>query len=114
MITINGVTVPTPSDFDVSIRDICKESITASGLTVVEKIATKRELDLNWNYLSKTDLSILLNAVSSTFFTVAYPDPLTNDIRTGTFKVGERKAGAIDYINGTIRYKNISMTLAER
>lgn len=114
MIKIDGVVIPTPSDYQVGIMDLSKAERNAAGTIVIDRIATKRKLELSWKYLSKEDLSILLTRVSSVFFTVEYIDPQTNSMKTGIFYCGDRKAGALDYMNGNIRYKDISFNLIER
>jgi hypothetical protein len=114
MIKVNGVELPTPSDYLVSIMDISKAERNAAGTMVIERIATKRKLELAWKYLTKEQLQQVLNAVSSVFFTVEYPDPKDNAQRTGTFYCGDRTVGALDYRNGNIRWKDIKFNLIER
>jgi len=114
MIKINGVALPTPSDYIVSIMDISKASRNAAGTMVIERIATKRKIELSWKYLSKTELSNVLKIVSPVFFTVEYIDPEENDWKTGTFYCGDRSVGALDYRNGNIRWKDIKFNLIER
>ncbi len=114
MIKINSVAIPTPSAFQVGIQDISKAERNANGLMIIERIATKRKLELSWSYLSQSSLASLLQAVSGVFFTVEYPDPQDGALRTGTFYAGDRNAGAIDYINGVMRYKDIKFNLVER
>ncbi|MDD4564765.1 MAG: hypothetical protein PHE79_04740 [Eubacteriales bacterium] len=114
MLKINGVTIPTPSDFKVGIQDISKAERAANGMMFIERIATKRKLEPSWSHLSKEETSRLFQAVSSVFFQVTYIDPEDNTVKTGTFYAGDRKAGAMDYQNGAIRYKDISVSLIER
>lgn len=114
MIKINGVALPTPSDYIVSIMDISKAERTAAGTMVIDRIATKRKIELNWKNLSKEDVSQVLQLVSSVFFTVDYIDPQEGDWRSGTFYCGDRNIGALDYIDGNIRYKDIKFNLIER
>ena len=114
MIKINGVVLPTPSDYQIGIMDLSKAERNARGTMIIERIATKRKIELSWNYLSKDDLSRVLRLVSSVFFTVEYIDPQDNVIKTGTFYCGDRTAGALDYRNGVMRYKDIKFNLIER
>lgn len=114
MIKVNGVDIPTPSDYSVSIMDISKAERNANGTMIMERIATKRKLELMWKYLSQGDLAKVLTAVSPVFFTVEYLDPQTNSRRTGTFYAGDRTTGAMDYQNGKIRWKDIKFNLVER
>jgi hypothetical protein len=114
MIKINGVEIPTPSDYQVDIMDLSKAERNARGTMIIERITTKRKLELTWKYLSKEDLSNLLSKLTSVFFTVTYIDPQTGGTISGTFYVGDRSAGAMDYIKGNIRWKDIKFSLIER
>lgn len=113
MIKINGVVLPTPSDYNPGIQDISKAERNARGTMIIERIATKRKIELAWKYLSQEELSLILNLISPVFFTVEYIDPKDGRI-TGTFYVGDRNVGALDYINGIIRWKDIKFSLIER
>ncbi|NEY99238.1 hypothetical protein G4D62_07985 [Bacillus shackletonii] len=114
MITVNGVVLPTPSDYSVGVMDLSKAERNANGTMIIERIATKRKLEISYSYLSKSETSKVLNAVSSVFFTVSYIDPQTGGNRTGTFYCGDRNVGMIDFKNGTPRYKDVKFDLIER
>ena len=114
MIKINGVEIPTPSDYTVGIMDISRAERNARGTLIMERIATKRKIEMRWNYLDKDRLSQLLNLVSPVFFQVNYINPQTNIWEEGKFYVGDRKVGALDYRNGVIRYKDIKFNIIER
>lgn len=114
MIKINGVELPTPSDYIVSIMDISKAERNAAGTMIIDRIATKRKIELNWKYLSKEDVGDVLQRISDVFFLVDYIDPQVGDWRNGTFYSGDRSIGALDYFNSNIRYKDIKFNLIER
>lgn len=114
MIKINGTTIPTPSDYKPSIQDISKAERNANGDMIIERIATKRKLELSWVHLSQEELQQLLQLVAPIFFTVSYPDPQDGSTRTGTFYCGDRSTGALDYRNGRVRWKDIKFNLVER
>lgn len=114
MIKINGITIPTPSDYKLSIQDISKAERNANGDMIIERIATKRKLELSWVHLSQEELQQLLQLVAPIFFTVSYPDPQDGTTRTGTFYCGDRSTGALDYRNGQIRWRDIKFNLVER
>ena len=113
MIKIDTVTISTPSSFQIGIEDISKAERNANGTLIIERIATKRKLELSSNYLSAANLSTLLTAISGTTFTVEYPDAQTGAARTGTFYAGARTAGAIDYQGSVMRYKDVKFNLIE-
>lgn len=114
MIKIDNVEIPTPSTFTASVMDLSKAERNARGTIIIERIATKRKLELSWSYLDKDRLQQLLTAVSPVFFTVEYPDPQTGEMRTGTFYAGDRKTGMIDFRNGVPRWRDVSFNLIER
>lgn len=114
MIKIDGVELPTPSDYLVGIQDISKAERNARGTMIIERIATKRKIELCWKYLSKEQLSQVLGLVSPVFFTVEYIDPQENRKKSGTFYCGDRSVGALDYIKGNIRWKDIKFNIVER
>lgn len=114
MIKINSVTIPTPSDYSVGIQDISKAERNANGTMIIERVATKRKIEFSYKYLSQSDLASLLQKISDVFFMVEYIDPQTGGTKTGTFYSGDRKAGAVDYRNGVMRWKDIGFNLVER
>lgn len=114
MIKIDGKEIPTPSDYFVSIIDISKAERNARGEMIIERIATKRKIELAWKYLSKSDLQLAFNAVSPVFFQVEYLDPETGSLKTGIFYAGDRNVGALDYIKGDIRWKDIKFNIVEK
>lgn len=114
LLKINGVDMPTPSSMSLGIQDIVKAERNARGTMIIEKIATKRKIDLQWAFLTPAQLSSLLTAVSSSFFSVTYTDIQTNSTRTGTFYAGDKNAGVMDYINGVLRYKDVKFNVIER
>lgn len=114
MIKIDGREIPTPSDYQIGIMDISKAERNARGDMIIERIATKRKIELGWKHLSKSDLQTVMNAVSPVFFSVDYIDPLTSAQKTGTFYAGDRNVGALDYIGGDIRWKDIKFSVIEK
>jgi hypothetical protein len=114
LINVGGTDLPAPSDFNVGIQDISKADRNANGDMIIERIATKRKLELSWSYLTKSQLSTVLSAVSPVLFTVIYPDPQTGATRTGTFYSGDRNCGMLRFINGVPEYKDVKFNLIER
>ncbi|WEG14009.1 hypothetical protein PU629_06470 [Pullulanibacillus sp. KACC 23026] len=114
LITVGGVELTTPSDLQPGIQDISKAERNARGTMIIERIATKKTLDLSYSYLNASDLSAVLTAVSPVFFNVTYLDPVTNSFVTSSFYCGDRTMGMISYVNGVPRYKDVKFTLIER
>lgn len=114
LITINGVELPAPSKYDIGIMDINKAERNAKGTMIIERITSKRKIQLSWKYLAKEELQQLYNLVKDTYFDVEYIDPQEGGIKTGTFYAGDRNVGAMDYIDGEIRWKDIKFNIVER
>lgn len=114
LISIGGVDLPTPSDYGVGVQDISKAERNAQGNMIIERITTKRTVEISYSYLSAGDLSTILQAVSPTFFNLTYLDPVTNSNRTASFYCGDRSMGMISFISDVPRYKDLKFTLIER
>ncbi len=113
LLNIGGIDMPTPSVYTPGIQDISQAARNANGTMIIERIATKRKLDLSWLFLTPAQLSTLLNAVSGVSFTVIYMDPQLNANRTATFYCGDRSVDMIDFQGGVPRYHGIKFSLIE-
>jgi hypothetical protein len=114
LVSIDGVDLPTPSDFSVGIMDLSKAERNANGTMIIERIATKRKLEIAYSYLTGSSLSAILTAVDPVFFNVTYLDPKTNGFRTGSFYCGDRNVGMLDYVGNIPRYRDCKFDLIER
>lgn len=114
LVTANGVALPTPTDFQVTISDLTKNDRNAAGTMIIERIATKQKLSLSYAYLSASDLSTILNAISPVFYNVTYLDPMTNAYVTSSFCTSDRNMGMIDFVGGIPRYRDLKFDLTER
>lgn len=111
---INGVTIVAPKSFKVSISDVDGETgRNARGDMVRDRVAVKRKLECEWGLLSQAEMSALLTAVKSEFFTVSYPDPEVG-IVSRTFYVGDRSAPAYSWANNLKPWSGLSMNFIER
>jgi hypothetical protein len=114
LININGVAIPTPSDYVPGILDISKAERNANGNMIIERIATKRKLELGWKFMNQQNMSLILNAISPVFFTVDYFDAQLGAMKTGTFYSGDRNPPAFRFINGVLEYKDVKFNLIEK
>lgn len=112
---IDSTTVATPSTLTIKYVDVDLESyVTASGKNVRDRVATKRQLDVKWNFLKSSTASTLFESVKKTEFTVEYFDVWDNANVTKTFKVSDRSAPCYTQ-NSDIGtgWKDIAFTLIE-
>ncbi|HHV27429.1 MAG TPA: hypothetical protein GXX63_09565 [Tissierellia bacterium] len=115
MLKINGVAVATPKVFKVDINDLDGESgRNAKGGLVRDRIAVKRKLNCEWPPLKNSQISTLLKAVSSVYFTVEYPDPVEGVRLTKTFYVGDRSAPVYSHIDGKPFWNGLTMNFIEK
>ena len=115
MISVNGTTITTPAKMSVGIYDVSKSADrNAQGDILIDRVAVKRKLEMEWGPLSNSAISTLLGLVTDVFFTVIYPDPLTGAAKTITCYVGDRTAPALKYTSGTPYWEGLKMNFIER
>lgn len=114
MLKINGVAIATPKVYEVTISDLDGESNrNANGDLVRDRIAVKRKLTLEWPPLSQSQISTLLNAVSSVFFSCEFIDPQSG-VLTKTMYVGDRTAPAYQVIDSEVKWSGLKMNFVEK
>jgi hypothetical protein len=113
MIEINNIKIPTPSSFKVGIEDISNAERNAKGDLLIDRIATKRKIELGWKTLKPDELSKVLQLVDKTTFFVRYPDPMTGGLVTKVFYCGPKSVPIYSYVNGIAEWTNISFNLIE-
>lgn len=114
MLKIDGVEMPAPVKYDVGIMDISKAERNAQGDMVIDRIATKRKIELDLTGLSNEEISKVLRAVSPVFFEVEYFDPEENGLRTGTFYSGDRNTTGLRYEQGKLLWKGLAFNIIEQ
>jgi hypothetical protein len=114
LITIEGVALPTPSDYNVGIMDISKAERNARGNMIIERITTKRKIEISYSFLTASELADVLQAISPVYYDVTYLDPQTGGNRTASFYCGDRSVGMLDFTDGVARYKDVKFDLVER
>jgi hypothetical protein len=114
LLKINGVDLPTPSEYNIGKMDISKAERNANGTMIIERITTKTKIAVSYTFLSAADMSTVLQLIEPVFWDVTYVDPVRNQTVTSSFYVGDRNMGMIDFIDGVPRYKDLSFDLIER
>jgi hypothetical protein len=115
MLTLNSTTVKSPRALSVEIMDITGSRDTnAAGLTLIDRLATKRKLDIEWGILTGAEMSAILTAVSAATFSVTYPDPQTGVAKTITCYVDSRVAPMVRNTGGVALWEGLEMTLIEQ
>ena len=116
ILLVNGAEVASPSVMRVSVYDVSGAADrNANGNAVIDRVAVKRKLELEWAHLSAAQLSTMLGAVGDqVFFEATYPDPLTGAARTMICYAGERAAAVLRVEDGQPVWKDLAMEWIER
>lgn len=97
---IDGVAIPTPSEYQPSIEDLSSEQTgrTLDGVMHKDVVAVKDTYTCKWKKLSWTDMAALLNAIDGkSSFNFTHADPrIPNTWVTYRFYVGERTMSAVN------------------
>lgn len=115
-ITINGEEFnPASCKFEYESMDGENAGRTLSGLMVRDYICTKISIQLEWNSISVQEMSRLLTALDSPFFTVRYFNPQQGEFLEGMFYCGNRSVPVYSFVNGQIKYDSgFSVNLIQR
>lgn len=118
MLTINGLSMPAPSKFNITYNDLDSEETGRSmdGNMHRDVIGTNfRTIDLEWKTMERDDLRKLLKAVSNKTFPVTYYDPIQDAMITKTMYAGNRKVDMYNYVidNGKPLWVDISVSLIQ-
>ena len=104
-ITINGEDFnPALCKFEYETFDGENAGRTLSGLMYRDVIATKISIQLEWNSIPVAEMSRLLTALDSPFFTVRYFNPQQGEFVEDTFYCGNRSVPIYSFVNGQIKY----------
>lgn len=114
IISINGSSIPDPSDLEIEIADVdASGERNAKGTVIRDRVSVKRKLYLTYSYLEDGDQRDILSKIGDEFFSVTYPDPLLGTV-TKTFYVGNRKLGVYTYQPTRKIWENFTLNFIER
>ena len=113
---VNGIAIKAPTEITISPENLDKAERTMDGTMVVDVIGTKRKIDVNWEYLSKEDMTTLANATKNSAFTiVTFHDKLTGALITMTARgEGLTYSPHYNWSKGTLLWKSVAITFKER
>lgn len=113
VININGVDMPNPKDMTVAIMDISNAERNANGTMMIDRVATKRKINLDWPALEEADAQKVLNAVSDIFFTATFIDPQLGTT-TKTFYVGDRTSPVLRHYGSKVKWEGLKLNIVEK
>ena len=117
VLTIGGKAMPCPSTMKWDIQTYDLDSARGiDGVMNCQVICHKEKLSLTWRAgaLTMDEVSLLLNAVMPTFFSVTYFSPISNAYVTKEMYVGDRSTNFYSIIDGKPVIDDISFNLIER
>lgn len=113
MITLGSSSVKTPSEMTVSFVDRQTVETNAAGLSVIDRIARKRKVNLKWSYISNSDLSTVITAIAPVYFNLIYPEPsgaVTISCYVENFEAGLQKYAG----SAAVGWQDAKLDLMER
>ena len=114
MYKVNGVVMPTPISFTVNISDLDGETNrNANGDLIRDRIATKRKLEIEYQPLDPSEISLILKAISPVFISVEYPDPQEGGV-IKTMYAGDKSSPMYSIINGQPKWSGLKFNLIEK
>lgn len=118
MIKINGQDIAaSPATYQVMPFDLDAQEGTgrsANGLGYRSRVAVKRQIEMSWGPVSWSTMSTLLKQMRNSYFEVTYPDPMTGQMETKTFSVGNRPAPFATSKGNEIIWSGLKVTLTEQ
>ena len=114
-ITINGVGL-SPSEMTITLQDIsAADSGRLQDTTMYKaRIGQKYKIALSWWGPDPATVATVMQAVQPEYFSVSFPDPLTNTTKTKTFYCGDRAIPVKWWNSNNKRYSKLSFNIIER
>lgn len=114
---INGVAIPTPTEYEFSIEDLSSEETgrTLDGVMHKDVVSIKAYYTCTWSKLSWEDTATLMNAINGkTRVTFTHADPrVPGTFVTGNFYIGQRGGSALDLTDQARNWSGISFQFTE-
>lgn len=112
---IDGIQVRTPTSLKVSPFQITKAERNAAGDMVMDIIADKRRLDVEYALIKDTEMKQILDLLGTgPFHAVTYPDPQNGEEHTVTVYRGDIGTQVGQQIAGTRYWQDVSLALIQR
>ncbi|MBW4083533.1 DUF6711 family protein [Paenibacillus sp. S150] len=117
-IKINGSPIAVnPSVFQPTILDLDdaeSTTRTSDGVLNRDRVAVKRQIQVEFPPMPMPKMSALLKQMSGVFFEFYFPDPMAGGYVTKTMYVGDRPAPMVIVKNGVVWWDTLKVTLTEK
>lgn len=120
LLRINGVEIaayPMPEGFKVTVLDLDDAEATlrtSDGTMHRDRVAVKRQIEMEFPPLPNAKISSILKAMSAPFFDFYYPDPMEGDYVTKRMYAGNRPAAVAIEKDGVLLWGGLQITLTEQ
>lgn len=115
IIKFGGAAMPSPSKMNIEIVDVGDSSRrNARGDRIVDRIAIKRAIELEWSCLNQQELALITAATTEPFITVECLDPVGAGLREGVFRVVSHAAGVLRADERGCMWRDVTMKLEEK
>lgn len=120
ILRFNGHDVPEPSDIQFGMMDISTSDSGRGQSGYMNKylVATKRQINVSWNNISRSDAREVISYLkeNGVYVTVVYDGDLeSSGTKTGEFYYGDISAAFQQvWVGNRKRYSKLSFTLIER
>ena len=118
VLTVNGTALPTPESVKYTLQDLSSEDgsgRTLDGTMYKDRVAQKRTLECAWALLSPSDAQTVLSTINNTIMMqVQYFDPVSRQVETRTFYVGDRSVEFLTLKTGKEYCRSISCNFIEQ
>ena len=105
---------PAPSKYQQIVSDISKADSgrTEDGKMWKEKVGQLTKIELEWSYLTTSQVTAILSAFDPEYFDVTVLDAKSGEYRTAEFYVGDRTMPLYNSRIGV--WENLSLNIIER
>jgi len=94
LITVNGTSIPTPSEYNPYPTQIENSERNANGGLIRDIITVKKKLEMSWNYLTRAQYTQLMAIKLLSSFTCIFDDPTGTGFTTTIMYAGDITAQA--------------------
>lgn len=115
-VTPNTQITITPSSMKWSLQDVsaADSGRDVTGLMYKNRVAQKVKLEFEFNGLTWSQVSTLLQIIDAEYFLVTYPDMKTGTVLTKTFYSGDRECPVWTWWDGQKIISTTSFNVIER
>lgn len=109
LISIGGVDLPSPTEYNVSLQDIDSENTKRTETGVLQRDRVRAgvyKIEVAWK-ITKAQLKIITDALAPAKFSVTFFDPTTSSTSTKDMYCGDRAGKMMNAFNPAVSGENM-------